>query len=266
MDGYNDLGYPFYLATLLVMAVSLFFALHLREWIELKPPEDRRRYRMSARSMLIAISFTPLLLSVATPSAWAKDLPTLALEATSPHDVIDSEIVQPDITLTTVPSAMELGLFESLSHKTRLYRRFNNVEMAITLDLARRTSLTNRLISTPVKIDWHQSNLNFKERRTVRETKAFMYMSRKVHPINLSRAAQVLPQTYVSHLRSFPQPRSRPTVPAYFRDSNQQVLAQFLHLKSLPRTQTPLLPSSSPWDREYMPLSIVLDVHELLGA
>ncbi len=269
MDGSDNFGISFFVTALLVMEMSFFLVLYVTEWIASKPAGVQRRYRMSAQAMLVAISLAPLLMSMASAPAWAKDLLTLTPETTAAHGVIDSETVQSEVNLPHVPSVMaaiEFRPFGPTSRNARLYRRLNNVEMIITLDTSLRTSLINRIIPNPWKNDWSYSTPGFKEKKTIRERKVFAYTSKKVHPINLSRTDQGLPQTFISHSMSFSQPSTSLAVSPYLRDSNGPVLAQFLHVKPLPRTQTFLLPSSSPWDREYMPFSIVLDVQELFGA
>ena len=141
--------------------------------------QGQRKY---AHAIVLVISLVPLLMSFATTPALAKDLFTLATDTGYEYFIVDSEIVQPKISLTEVSPPMTLDLFRSSPNKTLTLRGTNILDMPITLDPGFRTSLTNRLITIAGRIDWSLTKPDIKERESTRDKQALTYFSIKEQP------------------------------------------------------------------------------------
>lgn len=184
MESFSDSGFLLFLTTLFVITVSLFVAPYLRVWQTSTSRDNQRGYRINPR--VIAISLVPLLMSFAVTPALAKDLFILATDTGSEYFIVDSEIVQPKISLTEIASPMTLDLLWS----SPTFRRSNIFDMAITLDPGFRTSLTNQLITIAGRIDWSSTKPVFKEGKDTISKESVAYLSLTEHPESLLMADQ----------------------------------------------------------------------------
>ncbi len=191
MESFRDVGSILFLATLFVITVPFFVTRYGRGPLASPSPVTQPSYRVTPR--LLRVSLIALLMSVSAGPALAQDLFTLTTDTGYEYFIVDSEIVQPQLSLTEVALSMNLELAKPSRNNSFTFRQSNTLDRALTLDPGFQASWDNDVTTIVGRIQWNSTEPQFKEGDVIGKKEAVAFFSPIKHPEKVLMANQATP-------------------------------------------------------------------------